>query len=72
VAYTGAIYARSKCKISGNAVFSGQLMCYNEPDGAGDINLADENLVSGNPTFIYNCGGVLSAGARVVNWSRRF
>ncbi len=68
--YQGLMYARSQCETSGNPVLSGSLICYDESDPPGAIDLISENKINGNPTILYNCAGMASSGGarRYTSW----
>ena len=55
--YEGMIYAGSQCQVNGNPVMNGHLLCYDGPDGAGMVDLFDENKINGTPTITYDCSG---------------
>jgi hypothetical protein len=69
----GTVYARAHCKGSGNGSIVGQLICLSEPDGPGDIDLIDENDISGNGSVTFNCQGAGGGGTpRIMQWAQRF
>ncbi len=70
-AYDGMIYAHSQCQVSGNMTLSIQLICNNQLEGAGAIDLATVNLIDGNPTITFDCTSRFSGPRRVLDWYTR-
>jgi hypothetical protein len=68
VSYGGAVYAKNQCKVPGNAVFTGQLICANDPQTAGATDLAPSNTFSGSPQITYNCNNKYASTRRFVGW----
>jgi hypothetical protein len=68
ISYEGLIYATSQCKVSGNPVVHGQIVCKNKLDPAGSVNIADVNQISGDPKITYNCGGFRLTRLRFLSW----
>ncbi len=69
--YQGLVYARSQCETSGNPTVLGSLLCLDEPNAPGTIDLISENKINGNPTFTYDCGGMASSAPgprRYTSW----
>jgi hypothetical protein len=68
--YEGLIYATSQCKIGGNPEIFGQIVCKNKPNSNSSVTtqLADENMISGNPKITYNCGGFKLTRRRILSW----
>lgn len=68
LSYEGLIYATSQCKVNGNPVVHGQIVCKNKVNPAGTVQLALENQISGNPKITYNCGGFRLTKLRFLSW----
>ena len=60
ITFEGLIYAGAQCEISGNPVIYGQVVCRDDPNPPGSLELASENLVSGNMQLTYTCGGLMA------------
>lgn len=68
--YEGLIYANAQCSISGNPTVAGQVLCRDQATGVGNADYAPTNIVTGNPTLTYGCGGILSRRT-VFSWLQR-
>ncbi|UCC74730.1 MAG: hypothetical protein JSV86_09320 [Gemmatimonadota bacterium] len=55
--YAGLIYAGSQCQVGGTPYVDGHIMCYDDPDPVGAVDLFDENKINGTPTVSYDCSG---------------
>jgi hypothetical protein len=55
--YSGLIYAGSQCLVNGSPQVDGHLLCYDDPDPPGAVELSDVNKINGNPTISYDCSG---------------
>ena len=70
-AYDGLIYADNQCQIEGNMTMSIQLLCKDDPQNAGAIDLVTANTIDGNPTITFDCTGTFSGPRRIVDWYTR-
>ena len=69
--YDGMIYAHSQCQIEGNLSMTIQLLCNDQPQSLGTIDLVTENSIDGNPTITFNCTGAFSGPRRIMDWYTR-
>ena len=60
--FQGVVYGGSQCDVSGNPSIFGQLICKDNPNPPGSQDLADTNIISGNMTLTYMCGGPFTEG----------
>jgi hypothetical protein len=72
-AYSGAMYARHQCEISGTPDINGQVICDNEPgqDLTRTEDYAVQNVISGAPTLSYGCNNKYASTRRHVGWMLR-
>lgn len=56
--YSGLLYAGSQCQVNGTPEVDGYILCNDDPDPAGSLNLTDENIVNGDARIVYDCTGV--------------
>ncbi len=70
-AYGGMIYSHSQCQIEGNMEMSVQLLCNDQLESAGAINLVIESSIDGNPTITFDCTGGFSGPRRIMDWYTR-
>ena len=59
VSFEGLIYAGSQCVLPGAPVIHGQLVCRDDPNPPGSLELATEILINGDLQVTYSCGGLL-------------
>jgi hypothetical protein len=69
--YDGLIYAQSQCRISGNMSLSIQLLCADQLESAGAIDLVTANSIDGNPSIRFACTGGFSGPRRIMDWYTR-
>ena len=69
--YAGVVYGGAQCMVNGNPSIEGQLLCYDGPDPAGALNLVDEVMINGNPTFTYDCSGQGNRAVVTSWWESR-
>ncbi len=55
--YSGLIYAGAQCGLNGNPMMEGRLLCYDQEDPVGAIDLIDDSKINGTPTIVYDCKG---------------
>ncbi len=55
--YSGLIYAGAQCGLNGTPIMDGRLLCYDQEDPEGAIDLIDESKINGTPTIVYDCKG---------------
>ena len=60
--YAGLFYAGSQCKLSGDPVLHGQLVCHDDPNPSGSENTVSENKISGDAVISYDCSSYLGDG----------
>ena len=60
--FGGLIYGGAQCEMNGNPVLHGQLLCKNNADPAGSLDIVQVNKINGNMKLTYMCGGIF-AGA---------
>lgn len=65
---SGLFYSRSQCMINGNPTLYGQIICDNESNASGTVNLVSENKINGDPMITYGCGGMFGGTRRVLSW----
>ncbi len=66
---SGFIYAQSQCMLNGDMIIEGYILCKDDPNPPGSNELVTENLLNGNPTIRYNCGGLSAGGLRrILSW----
>lgn len=72
--YTGFIYARSQCEISGNPVLSSQIQCKDLGTQNGVKDLISENKLNGDLVNTYQCGSEADGASnrRIVAWAQNF
>jgi hypothetical protein len=70
LSYEGLIYAESQCKISGTPNLAGQFWCKDKAQESGTVDLSSLNEISGDATFVYNCGGSTTKWRRQVYWAQ--
>ena len=70
-AYDGLIYAQSQCRIEGNMTLSIQLLCKDDPQAVGTLDLVTANSIDGNPTITFDCTGRFSGPRRIMDWYYR-
>lgn len=56
--FQGLLYAGSQCKINGTPAVEGYVLCADDPDPLGALNLTDDNIVNGDARITYDCTGV--------------
>ena len=66
--YEGMIYAGSQCALDGNATVRGNMVCRNDPHTTAAVNYASANVVGGNTTLTYSCGGYFNQPRRILQW----
>ncbi len=69
--YHGLIYAGSQCQVGGTPYVDGHIMCYDDPDPSGALDLFDENKINGTPTISYDCSGELRRTLMASWWESR-
>jgi hypothetical protein len=69
--YSGMIYSQNQCRIEGNMSLSIQLLCYDDPQSTGAIDLVTLNSIDGNPTITFDCTGGFSGPRRIMDWYTR-
>ena len=69
--FEGLIYSDSQCKISGNPNIEGQIVCQDNPNAPGSVELATQNEISGNPRIRYACNGKINGRRRIMEWIQR-
>ncbi len=55
----GLIYAGSQCVINGKPVIYGQLVCRDNPDPPGSLQITDNSEIDGEFKLTFQCGGIL-------------
>ncbi len=70
-AYDGMIYAQSQCLVTGNMSMSIQLLCNDEPESAGAIDVVTTTEITGNVTITFDCTGGFSGPRRIMDWYYR-
>ena len=70
--YNGLIYAQSQCVLNGTPVIGGQILCNDDPNPPGSREVASENLINGNATIRYDCGGLSVGLRRILSWYPAF
>lgn len=70
-AYDGMVYANSQCKVEGNMSLSVQLLCADQLESSGAIDVVAESEISGNTTITFDCMGGFSGPRRVLDWYTR-
>jgi len=65
--YSGTIYAHSQCRVNGNPLVDGQILCHDAPDQPGNNDIVDGNKINGNAHFRYDCSG-LRRKAQIDAW----
>jgi hypothetical protein len=69
--YAGLIYAGSQCQVGGTPYVDGHILCYDDPDPAGAVDLFDDNKINGTPTISYDCSGELRRTLVASWWESR-
>jgi hypothetical protein len=69
--FQGLIYAGAQCKMGGNPVIFGQLMCANGPQPPNTINHTSAHDMSGNWTLNFDCSANVFNKRRVLFWYPR-
>jgi hypothetical protein len=69
--YHGLIYAGSQCQVGGTPYVDGHILCYDDPDPAGAVDLFDDNKINGTPTVSYDCSGELRRTLIASWWESR-
>jgi hypothetical protein len=72
--YTGSIYARSQCEVSGNPVLNSQIQCKDLGTQSGVMDLVSENKLNGSLINTYQCGTEVNEASsrRIVAWAQYF
>ncbi len=58
--FEGLVYAGAQCEVSGAPSIFGQLICKDNPNPPGSEPWVAENVISGDMTLRYMCGGPLA------------
>ena len=48
-----------------------QLLCADQPETAGAIDLVTANTIDGNPKITFDCSGGFSGPRRIMDWYYR-
>ena len=57
--------------IEGNMDLTIQLLCNDQLESAGAIDLVTANSIDGNPNITFNCTGGFSGPRRIMDWYTR-
>ena len=55
--YSGLIWTENQCVLQGGPAVDALLLCYNDPDPAGDGDITDYNEMGGSSFLRYDCSG---------------
>jgi hypothetical protein len=69
--FQGLMYAGAQCKMSGNPVLFGQLICANGAQPVGSVNFVSSHDMSGNFTLTFDCSANVFNRRRVLFWYPR-
>lgn len=64
--FEGLVYGGAQCEINGNPVLHGQLLCKNNADPAGSLDIVQENKLNGNMKLTYMCGGIFAGAGKAT------
>lgn len=56
--YTGLVYSGAQCDFNGAPVLNGQVLCRDEADPPGAINLSDSPKINGEPQITFDCSNI--------------
>ncbi|UCF21203.1 MAG: hypothetical protein JSU87_07400 [Gemmatimonadota bacterium] len=69
--FGGTVYAGSQCRLLGTPILDGSLLCYDDDDPIGSVDIADENKINGTPTITHDCSGKRRRTIVVAWWESR-
>ncbi len=58
--FEGLVYGGAQCEMNGDPVLHGQLLCKNNADPAGSLDIVQVNKINGNMKLTYMCGGIFA------------
>ncbi len=70
-AYSGLLYAGAQCQFNGTPDINGHVLCRDDPNPPGSIDLVLQTKVNGNPTIIYDCTGERRRAVVTSWWESR-
>ncbi len=70
-AYSGLLYAGAQCQFNGTPDISGHVLCRDDPNPPGSIDLVTQTTVNGNPSIIYDCTGERRRAVATSWWESR-
>lgn len=70
-AYSGLLYGGAQCQFNGTPDIYGHVLCRDDPNPPGSVDLVTQSKVNGNPRVIYDCSGERRRTVRTSWWESR-